>query len=386
MRKFISKKSLGFIASLMIMTVAFAVPVLAREITATIHKDGNEIGTAVLELDIANEVTFVARPNNEEFTMTLANPQANIIITEGYVLVKVGGVYTGWNQSHWRDVVLSNSNGYANWLMFIRMKEANGSPITGRIKSVNCSELSSFTGKYLDLGRWGGDVPVLATHQEEEYRNKLITETTLNPSIRALEYDADGDSDGNKYYYMNGDQKVFVNNSQIKLSEIPVEIYTADEFPIRTSSSSSSEEKHEEEEAPQPKKSEWRPAPEAAKTPAQTAAAQLTTAQTNLAALSVIPAASKEVFKSSGMPLNMTSVNTVDSNTTKLISANSDIPYNVTFMFLGKPMVCTIPAGFNYAQFTRADGTMNIHDVLWAVYSGNWRKINTRTRTTRGRR
>lgn len=129
----------------------------------------------------------------------------------------------------------------------------------------------------------------------------------------------------------------------------------------------------------------WTPAPaSAAATRQQTASTQLASAQSSLTALSVIPYASKQVFRTSGMALNMTSVNTVDANTSKLLAANNDIPYNITFMFMGRPMICTVPVGFNYAQYSKPDGTMNIHEVLWAVYSNQLRQ-QTRQRSS-GRR
>ena len=129
----------------------------------------------------------------------------------------------------------------------------------------------------------------------------------------------------------------------------------------------------------------WTPAPaSAAATRQQTASTQLAAAQSSLAALSVIPSASKQVFRTSGMALNMTSVNTVDANTSKLLAANNDIPYNITFMFMGRPMICTVPVGFNYAQYIKPDGTMNIHEVLWAVYSNQLHQ-QTRQRSS-GRR
>ncbi len=128
------------------------------------------------------------------------------------------------------------------------------------------------------------------------------------------------------------------------------------------------------------------PAPaSAAATRQQTASAQLASAQSSLTALSVIPSASKQIFRTNGMALNMTSVDIVDANTSRLLAANNDIPYNITFMFMGRPMICTVPVGFNYALYIKPDGTMNIHEVLWAVYSNQLRQ-QTRQRSNLGRR
>ena len=115
----------------------------------------------------------------------------------------------------------------------------------------------------------------------------------------------------------------------------------------------------------------WTPAPDSTANLKQTATEQLTVAQSRIAALSVIPATSKAYFKKNGMALDMTRVNTLDKATARLIAVNNNIPYSITFMFMGTPMICKIPADFNYSRFIKLDGTMNIHEVLWAVYSGN---------------
>ncbi len=388
MRKFISKKSLGFIASLMIMTVAFAVPVLAGTIDLTDKDSGNKVG----EIRIYDEdVTpaFSVDIGDQNYTLRL---RVNITRAEWdnrTTSIRITGTYSSLdpNLAWWREKL-------------VKIDTADNGSIT---KSFHSNLIRPEQGTSADMGVVWGDITSISSSSipsslvGESFRFKLNA-----GSIIVIAPDADG----HWPVKSNGDQIGWVSYSneeegghwvsqgqRCALSDIALGDGTGSisgfiSLPNLRPSKKTEEKKEEkhEEEAPQPKKSEWRPAPEAAKTPAQTAAAQLTTAQTNLAALSVIPAASKEVFKSSGMPLNMTSVNTVDSNTTKLISANSDIPYNVTFNFMGKPMICTIPAGFNYAQFTKADGTMNIHEVLWSVYTGSWKKTNTRARTTRGRR
>ncbi len=347
MRSLLSKKTIVFIASVMLMTVAFAVPVLADDenINVDIKYNGETVGN--LQFRPNPNVTYEVdnrNNNNIPFTLTMSNVTGATIsfLAGGSARIDIEGTFSGFNTTDW--VQYADSAGY------IQPLSSSGNPLSttieGMITSLEGTELpSSYIGRMLPF--------------------KLGVE-----SIRICN--------------INGDER-----TAVEISSVPFTGFSSLNYGPNSSKKNEEkkEENHEEEdEAPQPKKSEWRPAPEAAKTPAQTAAAQLTTAQTNLAALSAIPAASKAVFKSSGMPLNMTSVNTIDSNTTKLITANADIPYNVTFNFMGKPMICTIPAGFNYAQFTKADGTMNIHEVLWSVYTGSWKKANTRTRTTRGRR
>ena len=377
MRRFISKKSLGFIASLMIMTVAFAVPVMAGTVDLKEKGTGNKIG----EIRIYDETAS----GNDKVSVEFDND-----IDDSLIRLKV--TITGAEYDDDKHMIYLSGT-YSDF-----------DPALLRNRMVNCNRelIHTFRPNNPDLGVIGGKILSLDTPLiPQSYVGKIYTFNLDAGSIQILAKDENGEwpihkDNGKKMYAEDGGRWYYLDNNNEHVSCLPDDAKVANTQTGKISGTLSlnferkpaeSEEKHEEEheEAPQPKKSEWRPAPEAAKTPAQTAAVQLTTAQANLAALSVIPAASKEVFKSSGMPLNMTSVNTVDSNTTKLISANSDIPYNVTFMFLGKPMVCTIPAGFNYAQFTKADGTMNIHEVLWSVYTGSWKKTNTRARTTRAR-
>lgn len=390
MRRFISKKSLGFIASLMIMTVAFAVPVLAGTVDLTEKGSGNKIGE-IRFYDEDVRVPFCANIGEQSYTFNLRVNITRAEWNESRQMIEISGTYSEFNPSEWRDLLLKTSTPqpgetnkwFDNYLIHSYHGSRDMGVVGGKITSLNTSSIpSSYVGTSYSYNLDAGSLQILARNGEN---------FPVNSDGYGIVWTSDSNEEegGHWFYRDNNDQDHNCTIADVALADTASgRISGALSLVFKKSEEKKEEkkeEKHEEEEAPQPKKSEWRPAPEAAKTPAQTAAAQLTTAQTNLAALSVIPAASKEVFKSSGMPLNMTSVNTVDSNTTKLISANSDIPYNVTFMFLGKPMVCTIPAGFNYAQFTKADGTMNIHEVLWSVYTGSWKKTNTRARTTRAR-
>lgn len=108
-------------------------------------------------------------------------------------------------------------------------------------------------------------------------------------------------------------------------------------------------------------------------TPAQQATQQLAAAQTAISSVPALIASNSAAYASTGMPLDMSKVNTLDASTTALLSANNKIPYNVTISFNGAPFTVKIPAGFNYSKFVKADGSMNIHEVLWAVLSGQKR-------------
>ena len=106
---------------------------------------------------------------------------------------------------------------------------------------------------------------------------------------------------------------------------------------------------------------------------AQAATAQLSAAQTTIASVPTLLATNSALYSRTGMPLDMTSVNTLDANTVNLLSTNNKIPYNVTITFAGNPFTVKIPAGFNYKSFVKADGSVNIHEVLWAILSGQKR-------------
>lgn len=109
-------------------------------------------------------------------------------------------------------------------------------------------------------------------------------------------------------------------------------------------------------------------APAPVETPEQQSAKQHALIHSSLTALNAM-GAGKTVFATVGMPLNMTYITTLNADTTKLLVANNGIPYNVTITFGGRPLVVRIPANFNYSSFVKPDGTLNIHEVLWAVLS-----------------
>ena len=394
MRSIISKKSLGFIASVMIMTLAMAVPVLAYTVDLTEKGTGAKIG----EIEFHNEndtVYFCTNIGETPYDVGLRVRISSAEWDNSAQKIDISGTYSGFEPSTWRSRLIKtytpegspSYRGYDSYLIHTyRGTSQDMGVIWGTISSLNTTSIpSSYVGESNRFNLDAGSIEVIFRNE-----NGNFPIHTNGKSMYRRGNDA-------QWYYQGATEAddVACDLEDAKLANTETGRITGFCSLVFRPTSSRSEEKKEEKHdddddddkysKSNSSQSTWRPAPEASKTPAQTAAAQLSTAQTNLTALSVIPAASKEVYKSSGMPLNMTSVNTVDANTTKLITANADIPYNVTFNFMGKPMVCTIPAGFNYAQFTKADGTMNIHEVLWAVYTGSWKKTNTRT-TTRGRR
>jgi len=106
----------------------------------------------------------------------------------------------------------------------------------------------------------------------------------------------------------------------------------------------------------------------------QQAVAQLKDASAKLTALASMTSAQKATYSKTGLDLEMTKVSIIDANTAKLLVANNKIPYNVKIMFGQSEITITIPAGFNFKPFIKADGTINIHEVLWSIISGKTNK------------
>ena len=355
MRSDLSKKVLGFIASTMIMTVMFAVPVLASVTQSydNVTISGIDGARCEVEVTIPGSITLTADAENqpeanrpdEDFSITITIPEENFRPFNNAIC----------------DYTLTGNNGFFKYMFhFNRSIEVN-------------------LPSGLPDGTYWLDKAGLALNPDFRVKVTNITGDFPPGVPRSFEYGLS-----------NIDLSVTKSGSTVSFNDFYAEGAYSFRISQQSSSSISSsksddDDKEEEKHESKPQnKSSWSPAPAAAQTPAQVASTQLATAQTTLAALSVIPTASKEMFKTNGLSLNMTSVNTVDANTTKLLAANSDIPYNVTFYFMGKPTVCTIPAGFNYASYIKPDGSMNIHEVLWAVYRNQMQK-QTRQRTTRTR-
>ena len=66
--------------------------------------------------------------------------------------------------------------------------------------------------------------------------------------------------------------------------------------------------------------------------------------------------------------LDMTKVDILDPATVNLLTLNSKFEYNIKIPVVGGlTTTVKIPANFNFRPFIKADGTMNIHEVLWSI-------------------
>ena len=419
MRSIISKKTVTFIASAVLMTLVFAMPVMAATYSFAYNAEDSDDNSYLNVVPGTLNAGDVISVSNAGDYPAQHGKDLNIEIQYS----GPDGSTWGFEEYNASDAKIISKSGFTSWTV----TQKNAAPQNELYDAIY------FYLRATDEPTVGDNVEVrhksLASGTVGRPYSDTLIDFGNDSNINITNFSWNGDYLSQCGLHDNYDEPGPFNGTKIEISGTPrrmtdgigiysVEVwYTSTNYPdghsirclvdnslIISSAEARQEEKEEnddddkeendddDKEEPAPSsgssQSSWTPAPASAKTTvAQSAATQLSTAQTNLAALSVIPTATKEVYKTVGMDLNMISVNTIDANTTKLIAANSDIPYNVTFLFLGKPMVCKIPAGFNYAQFTRADGTMNIHEVLWAVYSGRWNKTAAKTNTrSTGRR
>ena len=66
--------------------------------------------------------------------------------------------------------------------------------------------------------------------------------------------------------------------------------------------------------------------------------------------------------------LDMTKVDILDRSTVNLLVLNNKFEYNIKIPVAGGlTTTVKIPANFNLRPFIKADGTMNIHEVLWSI-------------------
>ena len=66
--------------------------------------------------------------------------------------------------------------------------------------------------------------------------------------------------------------------------------------------------------------------------------------------------------------LDMTKVDILDPSTVNLLVLNNKFEYNIKIPVAGGlTTTVKIPANFNFRPFIKADGTMNIHEVLWSI-------------------
>lgn len=69
---------------------------------------------------------------------------------------------------------------------------------------------------------------------------------------------------------------------------------------------------------------------------------------------------------------DMTKVDILDPSTVNLLVLNNKFEYNIKIPVVGGlTTTVKIPANFNFRTFIKADGTMNIHEVLWSIISKN---------------
>lgn len=139
-----------------------------------------------------------------------------------------------------------------------------------------------------------------------------------------------------------------------------------------SSSSKKSDDSDHHEESSSPEKPSWTPAKAAATIAAQkaqkqqAAALQLASIQTMLRTKTSDRAGTGRNV----IDLDMTKVDILDPATVNLLLLNNRFAFNVKISVPGGlTTTIMIPANFNFRPFIKADGTMNIHEVLWWIIS-----------------
>lgn len=129
---------------------------------------------------------------------------------------------------------------------------------------------------------------------------------------------------------------------------------------------------HEESSSPSPEKPSWTPAKAAATIAAQKAQKQQAAA-TQLASIQTMLRTKTSDRAGTGrnvIDLDMTKVDILDPATVNLLLLNNRFAFNVKISVPGGlTTTIMIPANFNFRPFIKADGTMNIHEVLWWIIS-----------------
>ncbi len=96
----------------------------------------------------------------------------------------------------------------------------------------------------------------------------------------------------------------------------------------------------------------------------------------------LLPLATPEVkqqIMNTGLNVNMSMVTTVDPSTVKALVSNNTVPYNIIYSYQGQLFTCRVPAGFDFTPFIKADGTINLSELLGYLIQQN-AKANTKTR------
>ena len=134
---------------------------------------------------------------------------------------------------------------------------------------------------------------------------------------------------------------------------------------------------HEESSSHSPEKPSWTPAKAAATIAAQKAQKQQAAA-TQLASIQTMLRTKTSDRAGTGrnvIDLDMTNVDILDPATVNLLLLNNRFAFNVKISVPGGlTTTIMIPANFNFHPFIKADGTMNIHEVLWSIVKSRIKK------------
>ncbi len=130
------------------------------------------------------------------------------------------------------------------------------------------------------------------------------------------------------------------------------------------------EHTRENDYGPEESKSEaaWTPAKAAATIAAEKAEKQQA-ARTQIAAVQTLLTTLVTTNPTDGViNLDMTKVDILNPPTVNLLVLKNKFEYNIKISVAGGlTTTVKIPANFNFRQFIKEDGTMNIHEVLWSI-------------------
>lgn len=100
----------------------------------------------------------------------------------------------------------------------------------------------------------------------------------------------------------------------------------------------------------------------------QAAGTQMAAVQTLLRTLATTKLTARPEEARKVIGLDMTKVDILDPSTVNLLVLNNKFEYNIKIPVAGGlTTTVKIPANFNFRPFIKADGTMNIHEVLWSI-------------------
>ena len=100
----------------------------------------------------------------------------------------------------------------------------------------------------------------------------------------------------------------------------------------------------------------------------QAAGTQMAAVQTLLRTLAITKPTDRPEEARKVIGLDMTKVDILDPSTVNLLVLNNKFEYNIKIPVAGGlTTTVKIPANFNFRPFIKANGTMNIHEVLWSI-------------------